>query len=597
MYTKLSAILTGQEKRKFAVLLAAILLMAVLEVVGIAAILPFMKLVSAPETLEQNRWLSEIYERLEFDSFRSFLLFAGSIVLGLMTLSRVTVVLVKWLQHHVVWISAHSLSTRLLATYLRQPYAFFLEHEPSKLQKQVIGEIKQLVREVLLPLVRLAAHGIVSIIVFVLLIIVDPAIALMALGILGGSYVLIYLVVRRYLFKLGVKRFQLFRMSFKTVAEIFGVTKSIKVHRCERHFIRQFRVIDREQSKLQPKYAVVGEAPKNLVELLSFGAILGILLYLVAKDQSMQEIIPMLSLYALAGHRLVPSLQETFKAMAMLRFNHSVLDSIHRDLTSAVRSPAEVVVFPRNSLLSFNRSIELRSVSFSYAGYDEVVLKDIDLTIDRGSRIAFVGPTGSGKSTLADVILGLLQPSSGEVLIDGIPLSRENMNAWLGTVGYIPQDVVLIDNSIRRNIAFGLADEQIDDGRVRHVADVARILEFIETELPDGFDTHVGERGIRLSGGQRQRIGLARALYHDPKVLIMDEATSSLDGITEESVMEALFRLNDQITVIMIAHRIVTVMGCDKIYLLEGGRIVDAGRYGELLETSTVFRGLARVAL
>ncbi|MEX2400244.1 MAG: ABC transporter ATP-binding protein [Rhodothermales bacterium] len=593
---KLNALLTVREKRSFALLIAAILAMAFLEVAGIAAIMPFMQIVSAPETVQSNRWLSAVYEWMDFDSVRSFMLFVGGLVLGVMTLSKIAGAWTKWMQHRFVWLTAHSLSTRLLTRYLQQPYEFYLTHAPTTLQKQVVGEVKQLVREVLLPLVRLIAQGIVAVVIFILLIIVDPVLALTVLGTLGGAYAVIYFTVRRYLSKLGSRRFILFRQSFKAVAETFGVVKTIKVHRSERHFIERFRVIDREQSRIQPKYAVIAETPQILIELLAFGGILVILLYLLATEQNMRTVIPMLSLYAVAGHRLIPSLQQAFNALAMLRFNHSVLDSIHEDLTQIGALPLlnGVSIEGRHRGI---RSIELRDVSYSYPSSEEVILKNINLNIKPGSRIAFVGSTGSGKSTLADIILGLLPPTTGEVIVDGVPLTAEKVRAWLGMIGYVPQEVILTDDSIVRNIAFGLDQDQIDMELVRSVSAVACILDFVEQDLPDGFDTRVGERGIRLSGGQRQRIGLARALYHGPQVLVLDEATSSLDGVTEDSVMNALSQLKRRMTVITIAHRIATVEGCDKIYLLDNGRIVEAGSYEDLMETSTAFRGLARVAL
>lgn len=596
LYKKLNAILTRREKRSFAILLCAILVMASLEVAGIASILPFMQLVSTPDVVQSNRWLGEAYDRFGFEDYRSFVLMVGVLVLTLMTLSKLAGALTKWMQHRFVWASAHSLSTRLLTRYLNQPYEFFLIHEPSTLHKQVIGEVKQLVREVLLPLVRFIAQAVVAIIIFVLLILVDPALAFTVLGTLGGAYALVYFAARRYLLRLGTQRFQLFRSSFKIVAETFSATKSVKVHRSENYFIRKFRIVDFEQSKLQPKYAVIAETPQSFIELIAFGGILGILIYLLAREQNIQDIIPLLTLYAFAGHRLMPSLQQAFNSLTMLRFNRSVLDSVHEDLMSITLPPRRLLPADERRL-HFADRVELRNVSFHYPLSEEGVLCGIDLTIEKGTRVAFVGPTGSGKSTLADILLGLIRPTSGEVLIDGTPLSLDNVSSWLGMVGYVPQEVVLIDSSVTRNIAFGVEDDAIDMDRIRHVAGVARIHDFIENFLPDGYETSVGERGVRLSGGQRQRIGLARALYHGPDVLILDEATSSLDGITEDSVMDGLARLGRDLTVVTIAHRIVTVMGCDRIYLLENGRIVDAGRYDDLIQSSTVFRGLARVAL
>ncbi len=597
LYLKLRVILTRSEKRRFLALLGAILVMAVMEVVGIASIMPFMQLVARPEVALENAVLRSAYEWLNFTSPRNFLMAIGGCVLALIVLSKAASSMTRYFQHRFVWSSAHSIGSRLIATYLMQPYSFFLQNQPTKLQKQIIGEVQQLVREVLLPIARLCAQGFVALIIFALLIAVDPKLALIVSVVLGGSYVVIYLAVRSYLARIGVIRFRLFRMRFRAVAETFGSVKAVKILGCERFFAQRFEEIDRRHSNLQPKFAVISETPQSVVEVLAFGGILVILLYLLAMGQSMEEIVPLLSLYAVAGHRLMPSLQQSFQAITALRFNHRVLDAIYDDFAKV--EPVDLGEMERSgrrSALHFEEAVQLSSVTFRYPGSTVPVLEAIDITIPKGARVGFVGSTGSGKSTLVDIIMGLLRPTSGQLLVDGMPILRENVRSWQMRAGYVPQEVTLIDGPIARNIAFGQEPADVDMERVREVTELALLSSFVFDELPEGLETRVGERGARLSGGQRQRIGLARALYRDPDVLVLDEATSALDGITEDAVMEALGRLPKQMTIIMIAHRLETVRNCDTIYMLEGGRIVAQGTYDELLESNPAFRGMARMA-
>jgi ABC-type multidrug transport system fused ATPase/permease subunit len=286
----------------------------------------------------------------------------------------------------------------------------------------------------------------------------------------------------------------------------------------------------------------------------------------------------------------MPSLQQIFHGLTNMRFNAAALDALVADLPSGGERPPAP---PAGPPLRLHESIRLRDVTFRYATAKETLFEGLDLEIAAGTSVAFVGETGSGKTTLVDLILGLLEPDSGTLEIDGTPLTPETVRRWQANLGYVPQSIFLTDDTITRNIAFGLPDERIDREAVERAARAASIDEFVRTELPRGYDTVVGERGVRLSGGQRPRIGIARALYQDPQVLVFDEATSSLDSVTEENVLQAIADLSRTKTILIIAHRLSTVQGCDKIFLLSKGEVVGAGSYGELLGSSTEFSALA----
>jgi ABC-type multidrug transport system fused ATPase/permease subunit len=344
---------------------------------------------------------------------------------------------------------------------------------------------------------------------------------------------------------------------------------------------------------------IVSSLPRYALEVIAFGGILLIVLYFLGAEQRSTQMVPLLAVYAFSGYRLLPALQGVFSGITTVRLNMAALDVLHRDLTGDRNEvDPELVLAGTEGLqpLPFNKELELRKVSFNYHGVEDHVLKGICLKITPNTTIGLVGPTGSGKTTTVDIILGLLAPTSGQLLADGMEISGDNLARWQRNLGYVPQNIFLCDDTITRNIAFGVPDSEIDMTAVVRAARIANLADFVENELPKGYETEIGERGVRLSGGQRQRIGIARALYRDPAVLIMDEATSALDGVTEEAVMDAIRNLSRKKTIIMIAHRLTTVQDCDMIYLMEHGKIIDQNTYVELQKSSEWFKAAARTA-
>jgi ATP-binding cassette, subfamily B, bacterial PglK len=330
----------------------------------------------------------------------------------------------------------------------------------------------------------------------------------------------------------------------------------------------------------------LSNSPRYVLDTIAFGTILTIMIVLYTQDAS--QVIPVVGVYAFAGYRLMPALQQIYRHVTKARFHTSVLATVKQDLeNSSVTFPDEV------QRLKFEDRLELTNIAFKYPTAKEDLLKNLSLTVKRNSSVAFVGSTGSGKTTIVDILLGLLPPDQGQILVDGIPLTKDNLRNWQANLGYVPQTIFLSDGTIAQNIAFGVGQDSLDMNAVIQAAKIANLHEFVET-LPDGYNTLVGERGVRLSGGQRQRIGIARALYHDPSVLILDEATSALDNVTEEAVFQAIKNVMGKKTVVMIAHRISTVRECDTIFVLEKGQIVSQGSYQSLLGSSRQFQALAR---
>jgi ABC-type multidrug transport system fused ATPase/permease subunit len=568
--------------------------MGFFETLGVASILPFMQLVSNPDAIQEHAVLRRAYGWVGADTPNQFLIMVGGGVLALLTVSNAVRGFTQWLQFRTVWASAHGLSVRLLERYVTQPYDFFLRSSSTDLGKEVLMEMGELVKSVLVPLTDLTARLFVSLSLLALLLAVDPRLALSVAGVLGTAYGLIYLVFRRALYRLGQDRYTAGRQRFKSATEALQGIKAVKIGGRERYFLDKFTVASERYTSIQPTFQAISRTPRYFVETLAFGGILVIVLYLLTTQHTLTNVVPLLSLYALAGYRLLPAMQEIFSSVSQVRYHAAVVETIHEQfMRQTIRVELPAASAPP---LPLREAITLEDLRFQYGGTDRPTLDGIDLVIPRNASVAFVGPTGSGKSTLIDILVGLLQPHQGCVRVDGAPVTPENVRSWQASIGYVPQEAMLFDDTVLRNIVFGVEEAAVDRARVEASARIARIHDFIVDELPKGYDTMVGERGIRLSGGQRQRIGLARALYREPSVLILDEATSALDGVTEEEVMEAIAGMRDQVTMIIVAHRLTTVRDCDQIYLLDGGRITDQGTYGELIAGNHLFRGMAKAA-
>lgn len=578
--------------------------MAVLEVASVASITPFLSVAANPESVHENTYLRWAFETFNFTDVQSFLIGLGLVALTALVASNAFITLVIWLQYRYVWNRNHSISKRLLKRYLQHPYEFFLTHNSADLSKNILEEAREVSTQLLQPALQGIAKGIVALAIICFLILIEPFVAFGVAAVLGGAYSGIFLIVRRKLEEIGQKRVQANRGRYQSVSEAFGGIKEVKLRGKESIFLSQFDRPSKQYAQYQTLNTLINKGPRYLLEAVAFGGVIVIAIYLVAVQDNIRQVIPMLGLYAFAGYRLMPALQQSFKGFAMARFNKEALKTLHRDLFD--ESPQELVRKSGTNWrdaggkersqrhIKLTNILKMNGVTFTYPGADQPAISDLSLDIEARSTVGFVGKTGSGKTTAVDNILGLLRPQKGSILIDGEPLHNGNLRAWQQTIGYVPQHIYLSDDTVACNIAFGIPKEDIDYERVAEVARMAQVRDFIENEMPKSFDTIVGERGVKLSGGQKQRIGIARALYHDPSVLVFDEATSALDQATEARVMEAIRDLTGKHTIILIAHRLSTVSQAQKIFMLSGGRLVGTGTYEELLEKNTAFQKIAQ---
>ena len=593
---KLFSLLTRRERRNLYVLFVAVLLMAGLQVVSVASIVPFLQVASDTSIIQENEYLRWAYTTFGFDDDRSFLIALGLGALIALVVSNVFIVLTRWAMERYSWGRNHSLSRRLLRSYLHRPYEYFLTRNSSELGKNILEEVKEVTDQMLKPTLRGAAKAVVALFIVGFLVYFNPTVALMITVVLGAAYGGIYLVVRRQLDERGEARVEANTKRYQFVGEAFGGIKEVKIQGKEEAFLNLYDDPSERYAWNQALYRVIKKSPRYIIEMVAFGGIILIAVYLIAVQENIQQVIPVLGTYAFAGYRLLPALQEAFHGLASARFNIAALNKLHRDLTGLTEADSFSFRGTKKTYpppLRLNKELALHEVSYTYPDAERPAINELSLTISARSMVGFVGKTGSGKTTAVDLILGLLRPQGGEIKIDETPLQAENLRRWQQTLGYVPQHIYLSDDTVARNIAFGVAQDQIDMEAVREAARRAHIFDYVEQDLPNRWETVVGERGVKLSGGQRQRIGIARALYHDPSVLVFDEATSALDQSTEAGVMEAIYDLEGEQTILIISHRLSTVQRADNIFMLEEGRKVGEGSYDQLLEEHSKFRSMA----
>ncbi|MCX8508007.1 MAG: ABC transporter ATP-binding protein [Rhodobacteraceae bacterium] len=594
-YSKLYDLLTYRERRRAGLLLLAISLAAIMDMIGIASILPFLAAVSDPAGAKSHRLLAGLYHYFNFQNDRSFLIFMGVMVLVSLLFGLAAKVLANYAISRFGHMRNDSISRRLLSAYLRQPYVWFLRHHSADLGKTVLYEVERIIMEALLPSVRLLSYAISLLFLIGLLVAVQPWVAFASAAVMGGAYALIFYVARRNLSRLGQDRAINNAERYKVAHEAIGGIKDVKLMGLESTYLERFSVPSRRVARNASISQVIGELPRHLLEVVAFGGMIALILtMLLTGSGRIGDILPTLGVFAFAGLRMFPAMQQIYLAMTQMRFVAPLLDNVHRGMAEDAHSePLPETAQTRTERLPLTRMLDLQDIHYTYPGAETSALNGLSLSVKARSTVGIVGGSGAGKTTTVDIILGLLPCGSGKISVDGTPVTKDNLRAWQNMIGYVPQHIYLIDDTVAANIAFGIPADQIDMKAVEKAARIANLHDFVMDEMAQGYDTGVGERGVRLSGGQRQRIGIARALYHDPEVLIFDEATSALDNLTERAVMAAVNQLANSKTIILIAHRLSTVRNCDEIFLLDQGRQVAQGTFDELVQKNDSFRRMA----
>jgi ABC-type multidrug transport system fused ATPase/permease subunit len=590
---QLALILTRREGLLLALLLVASLVMAAVEILGIAAITAFVVLVSDPTGAADNRMIAWLRHLIGASEGVERVTTAGLLLLAVIVFRNVASLAHIWMKLSVIHGMRRTVASRLLAAYLAHPYPYFLRTNSAEIIKNLTQEVDQFVASYLHGWVTMAADVVTAAAIFALMVFASPVASGTVVGILGLAGGALWLLSRRRVDRLGRINRELNEKRLRASAEAIGAIKDVKLLGREDYFVDRLARIYADIRRNTVAFNMITEAPRNVLEIVSVVAILLIFVVAFGETGSMAATAGIASLIVVALYRLMPVLHRILSGGYALRFSSAVRDAFARAMIEGAARLAERS--PGGEPLPFEREIRFENVSFRYPSANHAALDALNLEIKRNSIVGLVGPSGAGKTTLVEILLGLLEANIGRVLVDGRPVDPGCASAWQRSVAYVPQSIYLADDSILRNIAFGVPDARIDQARAAEAARIAHLDEFI-AGLPKGIDTATGERGVRLSGGQRQRIGIARAIYREAKLLVLDEATSALDGITESIIEQSIAELAGKMTVVIIAHRLTTVRRCNLIHLMDGGRIVASGGYEQLMRDSATFRAMARAA-
>lgn len=598
IWKKAWALLDARERRNAWIVLAIVVLAALSSAVMVGSVMPFLSVLADPGRIQTTSVLRWLYETGGFETEYGFLVFLGAISLVAIIVGSLMQILRTWAVARFSLMRLHTLSSRLLGVYLHQPFEYFIDHHTGEMSTQILSECEQVVGRFFAPAADVTAALFSVTALIVVLFWVNPVVTLVAFAVLGGIYGGTFFFSRRLISRKGRERADANRKRFRFANEALSGIKDIKLLGREQSYLHRFQSPSLQMVRAQMHVQLISSFPQFVMQAVGFGGIIVLCLLMLspqglASGSALGGIWPLLGVFAFAGQRLLPELAKIYQGVTQLNYGAAAVDAIHRDLTTKTSKGIGTIGSP--APLGLSQRLELEHVLYSYPKSDRANLQDISLSIRAGEKIGVVGSTGAGKTTLVDVILGLLRPSSGRLVVDGKELTDDDIRAWQQTVGYVPQDIFLTDASVAENIALGLRPEEIEIERLHRAARIAQIDHFVTHELPLGYDTLVGERGVRLSGGQRQRIGIARALYHDADLIVFDEATSALDNLTEAEVMSAIEALPGDKTVIMIAHRLSTVRQCDSIVVLESGKLVGMGPWEELAANNAAFQKIARV--
>ncbi len=590
--------LSSDEKRRLYVLLVITFFVALFDVAGVASIAPFFTLVSQPEIIETNNILSKIFYFLGFEDVDStedvqnFLIIVGLSVFIFMITSLSMKAWSIYMLERFAQSCNFSISKNFVENYLRQDYSWFLSKNSASIGKNILSEVNAVVSGILLPGLMFFAN-ISSVIIIVLgLFIFDPLLATNVFVPLIGIYLVFTMLAKKYLSNIGEDRVLANEERFRIVQSGFSSIKELKVSNLEHTLLEDYENPALRFAKHTATQHIIGKLPRYFIEMLAFGGVLALVILLIISSGDFNSILPILVLYAAAGYRMMPSLQQVYAQLTTVRFSKPALDILYKELKE-MDLKEESKLTKQIKEISYTKSLSLENINYKYPSSDKDIISNFSIQIPYGSKIGFVGPTGSGKTTVIDIILGLLEPTNGNILVDDKIIDRSSHASLRSMIGYVPQTIFLRDGTVSENIAFGIDKKDVDIKLVKKAAELAQISMHIES-LPHSYETQVGERGIKFSGGQRQRIGIARALYLNPKILILDEATSALDVITEEKVVHEIMNTLESITTITIAHRLCTIKDCDEIFVLDEGKLIGRGNYNQLIENNDLFKALSQ---
>jgi ABC-type bacteriocin/lantibiotic exporter with double-glycine peptidase domain len=561
----LLSLFEGAELRRIAMLLAVATADGVIQALGVASIMPFIAILSDPSLADTSRFFILLKGILPAGLDDKLVWVTGLFALVVLVISNALTMLDYWLSLRLFNEKRYHLSIRLLSLYLDQELLDFNRRKVSEMSTTILSEVERVVIQTLMAAMGLVADIIVAVSITCLLLLVNPWATALTAIVLGGGYLLVHFFIVREVERLGQAHAKAEAGMFAGLSQALALFKEVKIGGKKPFFVQRFAGPAKDVVRITNRYEILNFVPAQLIEVMAFGLLLAVALYLTDLPQSNFSAIGVLAFYAFAAYRLVPVLKSLLKGVETIRYGATVVDDLLSELDQRSRSRApEPVALGRLPLVT---EIRLEAISFRYPHSASAVFEDLDATIPAGRLTCVIGPSGAGKSTLLDLLLGLIEPTSGRCLVDGVPLTAGNRRQWQNGVGYVPQQVQMVDGTLAENIALGETD--IDSGRVEAAARAAGIHRLAREQLASGYDTPVGDGGHTLSSGERQRVGIARALYHDPDVLVLDEATNELDAATEELVLSHLLDLSGK-TVVFVTHKAAIWERADVLVKLAG---------------------------
>ncbi len=574
---KMNVLLNRKQKIKMVVLLVMMLVGGVLETAGISMLVPVVTVAMDPEAVQTNKYLGAVYKGLHFTSNGQFTIAIMAALILLFILKNVFLFYQTKLQLKFVYTNQFETSQRMMINFMKRPYEYYLNADTSVIQRNITSDVNNMYG-LILSMLQLISELIVFICLVVTLFVFNPLMTLFIAGIMVLLLMAIKWVLKPIMIRAGQENQEYYSGLYKWIDQSVMGIKEIKIANKENYFISEYGLCGQGYVNAVQKYNLFNSTPRLLIETVSIAAMVMYLLVTLLSGVQVENIMTQLTVLGAAALRLLPSVNRINNYLTSISYfepfflgvSDNLQDEIHDENmvydVDAYRQKKDV------EKLKLETSIQLKDIVYKYPNTDVLIFDHADLEIPVGSAVGIVGTSGAGKTTVVDIMLGLLQIEQGQILADGVEV-RDHYENWLKNIGYIPQTIFMIDDTIRKNVAFGYREEDIDEARVWEVLKEAQLDEFVRG-LPQGLDTGIGERGIRLSGGQRQRIGIARALYEDPEVLVLDEATSALDNDTEGAIMESINRLHGKKTLVIIAHRLQTIEKCDMVYRVEHGKAV-----------------------
>ncbi len=575
---KLMVILDRKQKRIMVGLVFMMLIGAVLETLGVSMILPVMNVVLEEDAVNQHiylQWICNIF-KIGYDDTKTLMIVVMLGLIVMFAVKNIFLFLQLKVQMKFVYTNQFATSRRMMINFMKRPYEYYLGADTSVIQRQITSDVNNMYG-MILSILQLTSEAIVFVCLIGVSFLADVKMTVTVAILLIAVLLIIKCILKPIMTKAGIENQDYYSGLYKWINQAVTGIKEIKIANKESYFINEYSACGAGYVGAVQKYNLFNAAPRLLIETIAIAGMIIYLMICLLNGEQVMDIMPQLTLLALVAMRLIPCANRINNYLTSIAYFEPFLWNVSDSLQDEIRdesidySATAYIKTPEVTKMSINKSLELKDISYKYPNTDKYIFDHASMDIPIGKSVGIVGTSGAGKTTVVDILLGLLNLESGQILADGKE-TKDNYQSFLKNVGYIPQTIFMIDSTIRKNVAFGIPDEDIDDEKVWHALKEAQLDEFVKS-LPDGLDTGIGERGIRISGGQRQRIGIARALFEDPEVLVLDEATSALDNETEAAIMESINFLHGKKTLIIIAHRLQTIEKCDMVYRIENGRI------------------------